>query len=150
MQFKYNPGFYSDEEIMTSFVARKEILSILLETIRENTGSSNQHFLLVGPRGIGKTTLARRVAAEIRSTEPLNTLWFPVQFAEESYQVATPGEFWLEALARLGDQEKQLGLSKAVQDFRSERDEVRLRERAFGEIVDYARRVKKRVLLIVE
>ncbi len=99
-KIKHNPGILTDEELIRSFVVRQHHLELILETIRENTGSANQHLLIVGPRGSGKTTLVRRVAAEIRSTPELDQQFYPLVFAEESYQVCSAGEFWLEALVQ--------------------------------------------------
>ena len=45
----------------------------------------------------------RRVAAEVRSNPDYGKPWFPVVFGEESYQVSSSGEFWLEALIHLMD-----------------------------------------------
>jgi chromosomal replication initiation ATPase DnaA len=66
MNFKYNPGFSSDEDLIDAFVVRQKELQQILQTIQENTGRTYQHLLLVGARGTGKTMLVRRVAAEIR------------------------------------------------------------------------------------
>ena len=51
---KYNPAFLTDEELIKGFVVREADLEIILQTIRENTTASNQHILIVGPRGIGE------------------------------------------------------------------------------------------------
>ena len=103
LPLKYNPGFADDEDLIRLFVVRQQCLDFILRTIDENNGPSNQHVLVVGPRGSGKTTLVRRVASELRTNSKYNG-WFPVIFAEESYEVSTPGEFWLEALLRLANQ----------------------------------------------
>lgn len=51
---KYNPAFLSDEEIINAFVVHKSDLELIMKIIYENTGNSNQHILIIGPRGIGK------------------------------------------------------------------------------------------------
>ena len=83
---KYNPAFLSDEELIESFVVRHADLDLIINTISENVTESNQHVLVIGPRGSGKTTLVRRIALETSRTERLNTLWYPLIFAEESYK----------------------------------------------------------------
>ena len=42
--------------------------AILLQLEKNYTRSINQHFLVIGPRGSGKTTLVLRTAAEISRT----------------------------------------------------------------------------------
>ena len=147
---KYNPAFLDDEALIESFVSRHVELELILETIRENTDGSNQHVLLIGPRGIGKTTLALRVAAEIRAVSELRERWYPLTFGEESYGVSTPGEFWLEALFYMGEQTQDERWQQAHEELRAERDEDRLRQRALIQLMDFADEHDKRLLLIVE
>ncbi len=149
-QLKYNPGVRGDAELIDGFVVRYHHLELILEVLRENTGSSNQHLLVVGARGSGKTTLVRRVAAEIRRVPELGGSWYPIVFAEESYLISSPGEFWLETLFHLGDQTQDERWDRAYQELRKERDEARLRQRALAQLMDFATETGRRVLLIVE
>ena len=149
-QLKYNPGGRGDQELIDGFVVRHHHLELILEVLGENTGASNQHLLVVGPRGSGKTTLVRRVAAEIRKEPALGTDWYPIVFAEESYLISSPGEFWLEALFHLGEQTQDERWDRVYQELRKEPDEARLRQRALAQLMDFAAESEKRVLLIVE
>jgi AAA ATPase domain len=150
MEFKYNPGFSSDADLIESFVVRKPYLDLILENLRENTGSANQHVLVVGARGTGKTMLVRRVAAEVRTDLQLNGLWYPLVFAEESYQITSVGEFWLEALFHVADQTQDVSWQTVYEELRTEVDEKRLRQRALAQLMDFADAQGKRILLVVE
>lgn len=147
---KYNPGMLGEAELIESFVVRQRELEMLLETIQENTGQSNQHILVIGQRGSGKTTLVRRVAAEIRSVSSLSELWYPVVFAEEPYLVSSAGELWLEAIFHLAEQTNEQRWEKTYQDLKKEPNEAHLRERALARLLDFADEQKKRILLIIE
>jgi hypothetical protein len=103
-KIKYNPAFLSDQELINSFAVHQPDLDLILQSIRENSTQSNQHWMLIGPRGIGKTMLALRTAAEVRRDKDLQNRWYPIVFGEESYEVSSPGRFWLEALLHLGQQ----------------------------------------------
>ncbi len=150
----YNPGFLTDDELRTMFCVRVREFESLLETLRDNTGESNQHVIVVGPRGSGKTTLLLRVALEVRSDPELSSRLHPIVFAEESYSVSTCGEFWLECLSRLAQQESyrsgELDLRRTVEDVRRERDDRVLHERCLGAVLDFAERAGKRLVLHVE
>ncbi len=101
VDFKYNPGFKSDDALERDFIVRKRELNRLRKILRENAARpNNQHVLIVGQRGAGKTTLVRRFAADIRQDSNFAHQWHPVVFGEESYTITSPGEFWLECLAR--------------------------------------------------
>ncbi len=148
---KYNPAFLSDTELLDSFVVRQDDFETIMLTVRENTTPSNQHMLLIGPRGSGKTTLVRRVAIEINRDPILQAQWYPLIFAEESYQVTTPGEFWLEATLHLGEQTKDPRWQLKYEEFSAQwQDEETMRERALGQLLAFADEQEKRLLLIVE
>ena len=84
------------------FVVRQKELGIVLGVVRDNADSpSCQHILVVAPRGSGKTMLLARVAAELRADEELSRRFFPVRFMEESQEIFTMTDFWLETLFHL-------------------------------------------------
>ena len=148
---KYNPAFLSTEELVASFVVRHRELETIVRIIKENVTKSNQHILVIGPRGIGKTMLVLRAAEEVRRNKELSKKWYPLVFSEESYQVSTCGEFWLESLFHLGQQEKEdERWRRTYEELRDEAEENRLRERALAQLMDFADEQGKRILLVVE
>jgi len=148
---KYNPAFLTPAQLVKQFVVRHGDLETVLETVRENTTKANQHVLVIGPRGSGKTMLVRRVAAEIDRDPALRERWHPLIFSEESYGVTTPGEFWLEAVFHLGQQTKDPRWQAKHKQYGAQwRDEDAMRERALSQLMAFADEQGKRLLLIVE
>ena len=152
---KYNPGFLTDDELVASFCVRTAEFEMLVEALRACTGASNPHQIVIGPRGSGKTSLLLRVAAEARRDAALAALCFPVVFAEESYEVATAGEFWLECLTQLAAQAAPYGedepdIERTVGELRAVRDDRVLGDRCLGALLDFAERRGQRLLLVVE
>ena len=151
---KYNPGFLSDEELVASFCVRTHEFASIVEMLRECTGSSNTHQIVIGPRGSGKTSLLLRVAAEVRRDSELRSAFFPIVFAEESYEVSTAGEFWLESLGRLVVQaprrDEAPDLSRTIEELRTLRDDRMLGDRCLGTLQDFSDREGKRLVLVVE
>ena len=151
---KYNPGFLTDDELVASFCVRTNEFDSIIEVLRECTGRSNPHQLVIGPRGSGKTTLLLRVAAEVRRDAELSSGFFPIVFAEESYEVSTAGEFWLECLSRLAVQapnrEGDPDLHRSYEDLRTIQDDRMLAERCLGALLDFSDLESKRLVLVVE
>ena len=151
---KFNPGFLTDDELVASYCVRKVEFELLVEVLRDCTETSNPHQLVIGPRGSGKTTLLLRIATEVRRDAALASRCFPVVFAEESYGVATAGEFWLECLTNVAAQaprrDDMPDLHRAVDEFRAIRDDRTLADRCLGALLDFADREDKRLLLLVE
>jgi tetratricopeptide (TPR) repeat protein len=147
---KYNPAFLSQEELECTFVVRQVDLELLVETINENTEKSNQHVLVVGSQGLGKTMLVLRTASYVKENEELNSKWYPLVLNEESYEILTASEFWLCAVFHLAKQENDDSLMMVHEELKKEKDERRLYERALACLMDFSDSKKKRILLIVE
>ena len=155
---KFNPGtLQSDEEVKRQFVVRQPKLDIVLEVLRGNVDSpSCQHVLIVAPRGRGKTMLLARTAAELRTDGALSERLLPVQFMEESQEVFTLADFWLEALFHLARESRQYDpeIARELQDAHAElaagwRGEG-LEARARATVLEAADRLGRKLVLMVE
>ena len=100
----YNPSGTSDDDFLSGFVARKELLDLLLNGLRNVArGGSSEHQLIVGQRGMGKSSLLRAVAVHVKNDDELRSAFAPLQFREEQYNVNALDVFWRncgEALAQ--------------------------------------------------
>ena len=151
---KYNPGFLTDDELVASFCVRMGEFESIVDMLRECTGSANPHQIVIGPRGSGKTSLMLRVAVEVSRDAELRSGFFPIVFAEESYEVASAGEFWLECLSRLADPmprgEDVPDLHRTYEHLRTIQDDQILAELCLGALLDFSDREGKRLVLMVE
>ena len=155
---KFNPGvFQSDEEVKDQFVVRNREMETVLEVPRGNIDApSCQHTLVVAPRGRGKTMLLARAAAELRTGPKLREALLPVRFMEESLEVFTIGDFWLEALFYLAKEcagrhpelsrELEETHSALVRDWR----DSGIGDRARVALLDAAERLGRKLVLMVE
>jgi tetratricopeptide (TPR) repeat protein len=100
----YNPRGASDEDFLSGFVARKELLELLLNGVRHVArGGASEHQLIVGQRGMGKSSLLRAIAVHVKNDDELRGAFAPLQFREEQYNVNALDVFWRncgEALAQ--------------------------------------------------
>ncbi len=147
---KHNPAFLDSEQLIENFVARRLDLEVITTIISDNVTDVNPHLLVTGPRGSGKTVLVRRLAIEIEHREELRNRFYPLIFSEESYQVSSAAEFWLEALFHLGKQTGDEEWKRLYLEFSTEQDDQLLSERALRHLLDFSDREGKKFLLIVE
>ena len=155
---KFNPGtFQSDEEVTRQFVVRNKELDIALEVVRGNIDSpSCQHILVVAPRGRGKTMLLARVAAELRTDEELSKRLFPVRFMEESQEIFTMADFWLETLFHLARETAahDPGFAKELQTTHAALaghwHDSALEQHARSTVLEATDRMGKKLVLMVE
>lgn len=148
--YKNNPAFSSEDDLVNSFKVRLTDLDLILRTIKENRDSSNQHMLIMAPRGMGKTMLVLRTAAAVRKDMELSACWYPLVFSEESYTVGTAGEFWHKALFHLGKQTGAERWKHMHEQMKREMDDKRLYDRALAGLMDFSDEQGKRILVIVE
>jgi len=109
---KYNPHLWGSDELRSIFVVRTRELRELLDRLRATPDSSvPQHVLVTGSRGMGKTTLLRRLALAVEDDPELAKSWVPVTFPEEQYTVSTLAELWRNVLDALADTRERQGAS---------------------------------------
>ena len=156
---KFNPGLFraDDEDVIAQFAVRRHELDVVLETVRDNLDSpSCQHVLIVAPRGRGKTMLLARAAAELRTHAALARRVLPVRFMEESLEILTLADFWLEALFHLAreaaarDPELAQELRATYADLNSRWRERDLADRARASVVEAAELLDRKLVLMVE
>jgi tetratricopeptide (TPR) repeat protein len=98
----YNPAAQDPEQLLAQFIDRKSLLEKILAIVRGNTSDRpQQHLVLIGPRGMGKTTLLCAIKHSVERDQQLNTDWLPILFQEEQYGIGDLADFWLECLRHL-------------------------------------------------
>jgi hypothetical protein len=147
--YRFNPGFQSDEESVQNFIVRKADLAQILGPLREGA-TLPPRVMIVAPRGAGKTTLCRRVLAEVNRHPTLYERWHPIFFGEESYAITTPGEFFLECLFHLQDRSGDLAIKDAYERALVRPSEKELIDLSLRALRAYSKQIGKRLLVIVE
>lgn len=108
----YNPTSTSDEDFLRSFVARKETAERLIAKISTvELGGPARHQLIIGQRGMGKTSMLRRLALAADHDPSLSGTLLPLSFREEQYNVHSLYVFWINCLDALGDYYERTGES---------------------------------------
>ena len=114
----YNPARGRDDEFVANFIARRDVLKLLLNELRsQGPAGESRHQILVGARGMGKTTLLRRIAIAIGAQTALKTHFIPLRFREEQYNVISLDAFWRncgEALAQYCEDNGKPGMAQEI------------------------------------
>ena len=144
----YNPALLPPDVLLEEFTARRSMLETLLGIVRGNApGHPPQHCLLVGTRGMGKTTTLWAVAHRVNRDVELARQWQPVVFDEESRRVGDLADFWLEAIRQwehaVQDTSNRAGelLAQAAPD---------IEDRAQRSFLEMVQRSGKRALLLID
>jgi DNA-binding transcriptional ArsR family regulator len=123
--FLYNPLRQDPEELKRFFVARRPLFERLYSDIVSQTADSvPQHQLIIGQRGMGKTTLLARLALELREKRED---FLPLAFWEEQHiEVDRLSVFWLNCLDSLADALDVVGESSAARELDKKVDQIKV------------------------
>jgi len=95
--YKYNPDDMSEESFLDRFVVRDDIFNEIFDDINSaNYKVQPQHYIIVGQRGQGKTTLLRKIEIEVKKDKKLSKFLLPIKFAEEQYSIRSLSILWEE------------------------------------------------------
>ena len=102
----YNPQNQTKEELINSYVVRLKTFQKLFKEIKTSKMEHpEQHFLIEGKRGMGKTTLLLRLSYEIENDAKLSEWLIPLVFNEEEYSIRKLFKFWERIAELLGRKE---------------------------------------------
>jgi tetratricopeptide (TPR) repeat protein len=146
----YNQDRLDDEVFLANFVAREELASFLVEQLRRiPANAAGEHHLIVGQRGMGKTSLLRRIAIGVNRDANLAARYIPLRFREEQYNVLSLEDLWrncCEALAEWCEVNNLPDIADRL-DRVSREDRSKNAEDCF---VAETRKIGKRPLLLID
>ena len=114
----YNPDNQTKEELIDGFVVRqKKFQRLYKELSQASMQHAEQHLMIEGKRGMGKTTMLLRLAYEIENDDNLNSWLLPLVFNEEEYSVRKLFKFWERIAVLLEDKSDEFhGLFQEMDD----------------------------------
>lgn len=135
----FNPSRASFDELEKTFVGRWPQLEALeRDLLADGAGPTTRHWLLIGPRGSGKSHFTELLGRRLRQ----NQGWAVVRLPEEHYQVASVAELLEQILMRLEGSQ--------LSPFARERDPRRVEELALDRLRAWRREHGKPFLVILE
>jgi hypothetical protein len=149
--YKYNPGQSSPEEREATFTAREDVLRLILKDLRAGLKSpTQQHFLLIGPRGIGKTMLLLMTSDAVKKDKRLRRGYLPLMTAEEEYSISSLRDLFEKILELLVEAEPGEALEAAAEQIKAETDDTQAAEHAIATIREFSKKDGRRLLLLID
>lgn len=149
-----NPGQQTRQELIDGFVVRQATFRRLFDDLRDSPMKHpEQHYLLQGPRGMGKTTMLLRLAYELESDPEVCERLIPVLFNEEEYGLDRLSRFWERVAEILEDKCSEFnGLPEEMDAFYSKyRENEETFERAvFRLLSERLQKAGKKIVLLVD
>ncbi|MCI0661582.1 MAG: tetratricopeptide repeat protein [Acidobacteria bacterium] len=151
MELLYNPDVMSEKDIKKTFVARESLVNELVSLIDKQPQEAGiQHVIILGPRGMGKTTLLLMVKFAIKDSG-LADRWLPIKFPEELYSVYDLADFWIETLSLIAAETADEQLRQTAKRLKVEHpNNDELQNVALATIKEWGLQNNKRLVLLVE
>ena len=146
----YRPQTMGGEYLEATLVARERFVTDILESLGKWTpGGTRQHFLIIGPRGIGKTTILAVLNHRIIHGPEHGKKWFPVMLAEESYGITSVADILIETLGYVGSQSGDAHVSAVYERVRHDDSENAI-DLTLDELRRFYKTRKTGVLIMIE
>jgi TPR repeat protein len=149
----YNPDLLTKQQLIGSFVVRLKKFKKIFEDIKSSDMTHpEQPLLVVGLRGMGKTTLLLRLSYEVENTASLNKWLVPIVFNEEEYGINRLFKFWEHVALYLEKKEPQFkGLYDNMDNaYALINNDERYEQKAFELLIDALHKSGKKLLLFID
>ncbi len=156
--YAYNPRRKTYQQLEKSMVGddRWDILNGILDEMDIKKGEGpKQHWMIIGPRGIGKSHLLTLLYHKVRKNRKLNKKWIPLLFPEDLRRVGSLYKFLERALNEIIQEleKKESTVSDELKQKIKQINQVPMRERAdnFFSLVSWVyEQTGRHIILITE
>lgn len=149
-RYKYTPDEMPEDEFLKRFVVREKVFEGIFKDIKASDYDvANQHFIIVGQRGQGKTTLLRKILIETKKDKNLSKFLIPVKFAEEQYQIRSLSRLWEEVADYLQSMYEDIfpNILDDMEEFFEDED---YELKAFSYFEKHIKKQNKKLLILVD
>ncbi len=149
-RYKYTPDEMPQVEFLERFVVRTDIFEDIFKDIQTSDYTvANQHYIIIGQRGQGKTTLLRKLQIEVENDKKLSKFLLPVKFAEEQYQIRSLSRLWEEVADYLQSLHEEK-FPHILDDMEEHFDDEDYELKAFSYLESALKKKKIKLLLLID
>ncbi len=137
--------------LVQTTVGRTEMLEDLLEKLRRNAGKKGgQHYLFIGPRGIGKTHFLSLVENAVETRDALKRLYTVVRFPEENNRILSFADILLEIIRTLGESDARGQWRETFASLSALEDDHEIVDTSIPRLRHYRKESGRTLLLLME
>jgi len=153
----FNAHTKNDHEVLNTFIVRQALLKkIEAILMKEKLNLTPRHIMITGSRGMGKSTLLRRLEVAIRK-ETASAEFIPILFPEEQYNIDRLSKFWINSLDALADNfeeernfEETDYLDNVVQGLTSIKNESEISDKAYKVLQEVCAKYNRRPVFLID
>ncbi len=146
LKYLFNPPQKEPQQLKAEFVVRTAVFNQLFEEIQEDLMQHPpQHYMILGQRGMGKTTLLLRLKYAVLEDEKLKKWLLPVLFNEEQYSMPDLAAFF-EHIAKILAEEHAV-YQTLLDEMRKHELEADYDQKAFEILVYYLRQNQQKIIV---
>ncbi len=149
----YNPNQLTRDELIDRFVVRGKKFEQLYRHIHEaKMEVPEEYLLIIGQRGMGKTTLLLRLAYEVERDPKLNNWLIPIVFKEEQYGIRKLFNLWEETAHLLADKDAHFeGLFDEMDAlYTNQHEEEHYEKQVFNLLIEKLQTHQKKIILFID
>ncbi|UCH94949.1 MAG: HEAT repeat domain-containing protein [Candidatus Aminicenantes bacterium] len=147
----FRPHRTPPEQLEKTFVARGPLLQEILNKLEKwQPGKSRQHYLIIGPRGIGKTNLLRLIEYNIERKSPPGNKWNSISLSEDAYGITKTADLLVEALRILSDKTNDKNITDAYDKVKYDDNDDRVTDLSLDAFREFHKKNGCGILLMVE
>jgi len=147
----YRRNITSPERLANTTVGRTDILDELCEDLESSARENrHQHYVLIGPRGIGKTHLLTRLLQRLDEIPSLQSAYIPLRFPEENNRILSFADLLLGVLELLAVALDDQRLLESYDQLALEEDNEQVVETILPILRRFHRKDGRRLLILLE
>ena len=147
----FRAGLTAPDRLEQTTIGREEMLADLLEKLQRSTGKkTHQHYVFIGPRGIGKTHFLSLLVHRIESSPDLCGRFTIVRFAEETHRLLSFADFLLRICEILTHTSEDAAWQELYAELAEEDDDQRIIDTLEPKLNRYRQDTGRILLVLLE